>query len=145
MFKKYLNQRGFTLIELLVVILIIVILATAGIASYSSATRNARNAKRKNDMEAVKQALILYRQENSSYPNTSFSDLLTTYLIPDGYLGSDAATSLVDPGSNTYTYVGGGNTFRVYVALEGTNKGNYSNTTCTSTTGNKNYYCALNP
>lgn len=146
MFKKYLNQRGFTLIELLVVILIIVILATAAIASYTTATKSARDAKRKNDIEATKQALILYRQENSTYPvgagnAAAFTSLVTT-LKGGNYLGADASSTLVDPGSTSYTYWSDGTSFRLVATMEGT-RGNYTNSNCN--TAGTAVYCALNP
>lgn len=71
--------RGFTLIELLAVITIIAILSTIGFSVFSGAQKNSRDQQRFRDLNAVSQALELYRNDNQSYP-ASLSDLLPTYL-----------------------------------------------------------------
>jgi general secretion pathway protein G len=68
------KTKGFTLIELLVVIAIIAILITVGAVSYTRALRLSRDAKRKTDIEQIRQALETYRSELGSYPATK--DLL---------------------------------------------------------------------
>ena len=73
------SKRGFTLIEILVVIGIITILSTVGMSAYISAGKNARDQQRIKDLTAVKQALELYRHDNSSYPKMA-ADLTTQYL-----------------------------------------------------------------
>ncbi len=60
--------RGFTLIEMLVVVLIISVLAVLGLSSYRSANRNARDARRKADLEQVRSALEMYRTDKGYYP-----------------------------------------------------------------------------
>lgn len=62
------HKTGFTLIELLVVITIIAILGGLGIASFRQANQSARDGKRAADMESLRQALILYRQEADCFP-----------------------------------------------------------------------------
>lgn len=85
------NQKAFTLIEVLVVATIIGLLAAVGMASYSSLNKNARDARRKADLENVRAAFEQYRSNNSSYP--------TTYTFPTNCtLGS----ALTDAASNTY-------------------------------------------
>ncbi len=82
--QKSPRQRGFTMIELLVVATIIVVLTTIGLVSYSQALQNGRNAKRKADLEVVRQGLVLFRADNGYYPNTDMAGLQsilgTTYI-----------------------------------------------------------------
>ena len=101
------RRAGFTLIELLVVIAIIGILTSLGVVSYVTAQKRSRDAKRKADLETVRQALILYRQDNGDYGDvsgTSPSDAFDTVvanLSPD-YLTS---TTISDPKTSDDTYV----------------------------------------
>ncbi len=100
------KQLGFSLIELLVVATIIIVLMTIGMVSYRQSSRKGRNAKRKSDLESVRQALVLYRNDEGEYPdptaadgtNAAFTETLTT--IAD-YISFG---SLVDPRSPTYDY-----------------------------------------
>ena len=62
-------RLGFTLLEMLVVIGIISVLLGMGAVSYSTAQRKARDAKRKVDIGAVKNAMEQYYSLcNGSYP-----------------------------------------------------------------------------
>jgi type II secretion system protein G len=65
--------KGFTLIELLAVIAIVGILATISVVGIGSATERARDARRKSDLATIKQALLLYKNDNGQFykPNTS--------------------------------------------------------------------------
>ncbi len=94
------SSKAFTLIELLVVTTIIIILSAIGLATYRRASRNARNGRRKADLETVRQALMLYKSENGCFPNdSSFTDMMST--ISD-YISE---SGLVDPkNSSPYTY-----------------------------------------
>ena len=101
--KKNTSNKGFTLIELMVVILIIAILGALGLVSYRQATQSARDGRREADMQSVRQALILFRQENGGcFPNVSNYAGLGTPLN-----GTYISTMPADPGSNTYTYTRG--------------------------------------
>lgn len=62
-------KKGFTLIELLVVTTIIAVLIGIASVSYAKATQSARDAKRKTDLEQIRQALETYRSENGYYPS----------------------------------------------------------------------------
>jgi len=109
------SKNGFTMIELLVVTTIIIVLTTVGLVSYRSASQNARNGKRKADLESVRQALVLYRVDNGTYPSGSnFNAMVTT--ISD-YLASIEVT---DPtgGSYVYSYTSDGATFSITALLE---------------------------
>lgn len=99
MIKKNRFQLGFSLIELLVVTTIIIVLMTIGLVSYRQSSRSGRNAKRKSDLETVRQALVLYRNDESEYPTgSSFTTMLATI---SEYISFG---SLVDPRSPTYDY-----------------------------------------
>lgn len=82
--------QGFTLVELLIAITIIAILSSLALVSYNTIQQNARDARRKTDVNAMVQAVELYRQLNNTYPaascvtNTSsgnFGNLITTTYI----------------------------------------------------------------
>jgi len=55
--KSLNNPSGFTLVELLVVISIIAILSVIGITVFTGVQKNARDAKRKADIEAISKSL----------------------------------------------------------------------------------------
>lgn len=59
------TKKGFTLIELLVVIAIIGLLATFIVASFTSAQQRGRDARRKADLDAIKKALQLIKNDSS--------------------------------------------------------------------------------
>ena len=104
--KSPLSQQGFTMIELLVVATIIVVLTTIGLVSYSQALQNGRNAKRKTDLEVLRQALVLFKADNGYYPDTDTAGLQST-------LGTTYVSNFpVDPKATqnpvfTYTYTPG--------------------------------------
>lgn len=120
------KANGFTLIELLVVATIMIVLMTIGLVSYQQATRNSRNAKRKSDLESVRQALVMYHNDIEAYPNypteanptTSGFNSMTTNEIAD-YLSTDA---IEDPkNTDPYQYLYGSdsdNTFNLCAYLE---------------------------
>jgi general secretion pathway protein G len=73
------SLAGFTMIELLVVATIMIVLTTIALVSYRSATQNSRNAKRKTDLQTVRQALVLYRSDIGCYPSDStFTAMMVT-------------------------------------------------------------------
>jgi len=61
-------RKGFTLIELMVVIAIIAILSTVGFVSFTNAQIAGRDARRKQDLRSIAQALELYYQRYHHYP-----------------------------------------------------------------------------
>lgn len=68
--KMHAQRQGFTLIELMVVVSIIALLSALAVTSVGGALRKARDARRKNDIKAIKTAMEFYYQENGFYPNT---------------------------------------------------------------------------
>lgn len=150
--KKTLFNKGFTLIEMLVVILIIVILSTVGMVAYSQATKSARDAKRRSDMESLKQALILYRQEVGNYPGGALTNVVTTLSsASNNYLSAGTSLSDPKPSWTAYSYrpdTGTATGFCACARLENNTKGN-SSSGATSTTcnwaANDEYYCVSNP
>lgn len=100
MLKK---QRAFTMIELLVSATIIILLTTAGLVSFSQVSISSRNAKRKADLETMRQALTLYKQDNSYYATTTSFDF--DDLVDNLYAGEYLSEStLIDP-KNLSPYV----------------------------------------
>jgi len=107
--KKVYKKQGFTIIELLVVIAIIAILASAGAAMYSTSMKKARNNRRNIDLEAIKQALAMYKADEGEYPPFANWEVDLDPYMEDG--------TPIDPdGINSYGYtctgcVGTGCTF----------------------------------
>lgn len=61
------NNRGFTLIELLVVISIISIISTVVLQQLNSARQKAKDTKIYTEMDQLKKAFELYRNDNGAY------------------------------------------------------------------------------
>lgn len=97
-------QSGFTMIELLVVTTVIILLTAIGLVSFSQTAISSRNAKRKADLETMRQALMLYKQDNAYYANTTTLDFdtLVSNLYADEYLSEAALTDPRD--TDPYTY-----------------------------------------
>jgi general secretion pathway protein G len=95
------STSGFTMIELLVVTTIIILLTTIGLISYSQALQNSRNAKRKSDLEVIRQALVLFKADNGYYPSTDYDGLQA--VLGTGYL-SAIPTDPKSAQSATFTY-----------------------------------------
>lgn len=68
------KNKGFTFIELLVVITIIAVVFAAGIVSYTTISKNSRDARRRADVEAIRQALEMCRSITGDYPDTIYPD-----------------------------------------------------------------------
>lgn len=85
------NINGFTLVELLIVVLIISILAAVGFISYSTAQKQARIAKRVEDLRNIRTALEIFYAKNGFYPSTNGN------LSSECIVGSSKASDQVIP------------------------------------------------
>lgn len=111
------SHSGFTLIELLVVVTIIIALTVISVVSYRTASMNSRDAKRKTDLETVRQALVLYRSDKGFYPQDGSFPLMINKLNSTDYL-SDDISKFQDPGSNPYVYTPTASGFILTATLE---------------------------
>ena len=108
------TPEGFTLVELLVVITIIAILSVIGITIYSGVQKNARDSKRRGDVDAVSKAWeVNYVAASPHYP------ILVASWFGAGGIPKDPQTNVA------YDYTGGvaneavaGDTYKVCATLE---------------------------
>lgn len=66
------KSNGFTFVELLVVITIIGIVFASGVVAYTALTVRSRDARRKADLESIRQAVEMCRSLTGSYPTTIY-------------------------------------------------------------------------
>jgi len=119
---KHSKNKGFTLIELLVVATIITILSAIGLTSFVNSGKGARDAKRKSDLETVRQALVLYRSDNGAYPTgaggaAGYTTVIST-LSSGNYISSPTP---IDPKNDVtyfYRYTSNTSTFSLSATLE---------------------------
>lgn len=112
-FKQASNvkQRGFTLIEVMIVVAILGVLATLVVVNVGGQTDKANITASKSDLQAISQALDLFKLDNFRYPTTD-QGLEALVDKPDnarswpegGYLKK----SPVDPWQNPYVYLSPG-------------------------------------
>lgn len=76
------HKHGFTLMEILISVAIVAILTAIGIVSYNSVNKRARDAKRKSDLEQVRSALEIYRNDKGKYPGSAVGWIALTVLDP---------------------------------------------------------------
>ena len=104
------KKDAFTLIELLVVVTIVAVLSAVGMVVFTNAGKSSRDAKRKADLESIRQALVLYRDDNGCYPSSSigvgrtYLDMSTGAPLTDsGYIGRPFPKDPQSPDKN-YIY-----------------------------------------
>lgn len=100
-------KKGFTLIELLVVATIIATLLGVASVSYIRATQSSRDARRKTDLEQIRQALEIYRSENGVYPLGATATVSTAESSFTSVMSPSFITTVPsDPkASSNYNYV----------------------------------------
>lgn len=122
-------KHGFTLIELLVVIAILGILASVTIASYGGIQERARDSRRKTDLDSLKKALELVKQNTAGayyYPGCTTAPCGTSQTVPT-LAPTYIKTVPKDPKTNLdYTYAP--------TTCTGTNCTSYSLTACLENT-----------
>lgn len=129
---------GFTLLELLVVIGIIGIIMALATVAYSTTQVSGRNARRKQDLVAIQNALEQYYSVNSfRYPDGSCK-VASTYM---------RSAWPVDPGSDvdySGTDICTSTSYCIFGQMEGTNptSGNCG-ANCNFASG-RDYYCVAN-
>ncbi len=92
-------KRGFTLIELMISISIVAVLFSIGAFAYRRAEYEGREARRKQDIRLIAQALELYYQTNKRYPLTDSTNgyfQFSSNSVPAG-----ASFWLADKGNST--------------------------------------------
>lgn len=147
------RRAAFTLIEILVVATIIGLLAAGAFVSYSQFNKQSRDAKRKADLELVRQALEQYRSDNGYYPNASgaFSTLTTALATSPVYISS-LPTDPLSGQNYTYQYAklpaGCDNSatlcsdYTVYTLLEGSSSCGATATVCKTGPSTNCNYCS---
>lgn len=68
------KNKGFTFMELLVVITIIGIIFASGAVAFSAITVRSRDARRRSDLELIRQALEMCRSITGIYPQSIYQD-----------------------------------------------------------------------
>jgi general secretion pathway protein G len=94
------HRSGFTLLELLITIAIIGLLTGISIFALSGAREQARDGKRKSDLETIRSALELYKADCNVYPST----ISVTSITGSCTGGSNTYLTVVpkDPTSDSY-------------------------------------------
>jgi prepilin-type N-terminal cleavage/methylation domain-containing protein len=104
------NNHGFTIIELLVTTVIIALLSTIGMLSYRWIIGHSRDTRRISDIEQIRTALELYRNDKGHYPALTCTgsciqkvvDDLKVELVDGGFISSIPE----DPeGTSLYMYI----------------------------------------
>jgi general secretion pathway protein G len=123
MFMKQLQKhtaRGFTLIEIMVVVVILGILGSLIVPNIIGRPDEARATAARADIEAVGNALELYRLDNGTYPSTD-QGLEALVSLPSGYpeprrWNADGYLKKlpVDPWDEPYLFFSEERTFEVY-------------------------------
>ena len=107
------KKNGFTLIESLVVVTMMLVVVALGVTSYSGASKKNRDNKRMADMERIRMALEMYRQNSTdgTYPANGDD------LIPD-YMDSWPTGPKGETDAYTYNQTGTGFTYELITTLE---------------------------
>jgi prepilin-type N-terminal cleavage/methylation domain-containing protein len=134
--KTKLNQNGFTLVELLVVIVILAILGVVGVTLFSGTQARARDAKRKEDINAMAAAMEANYVAGAGYTITMTGTWFGDSAIPTNPSPGGAAYNTGAPTTSSYMFC---------ATLEGTT-GNATSATGTGlgSTSTGGFYCKKN-
>ena len=102
------KQSGFTLIEVVAVAALLGVLVTMVMPSLDGANTKVKNAKLRNDLAAVDQAIQLYKMENGSVP-ANLELLQTEYISGSSEFKDakgEALTYTANDSDGTYTLTG---------------------------------------
>lgn len=99
------KRGGFTLIEVIAVTIILGVLASMVIPSIHGAGSKARNAKLKNDLITIDQAIAVYKLENGHLPET-LQALTPHYLKNAAMLDAKNQEIKYQRDGDTYTLTG---------------------------------------
>ena len=142
------NQLAFTLLELLVVIAIIGILVSLAAASFNNAQRKSRDARRKDDLQAVQTGLEQYYAINNSYQDGSLISLeayIDDLTDSGNYFPAGAPVDPKNSGDYTYTIQANSSSYCICAHLESmVGNANASATTTNCSFGSGDYYCIQN-
>lgn len=141
--KSISNPSGFTLVELLIVVSIIAILSVIGVTLYSNVQKNARDAQRRGDVEAISKA----------FEANTTSGTATPYAVPlTGWFAS--GTIPTDPQGGEYFWNGTQSipdaaraTYTICAKLEnptGNSSSAGDGSTFTAAAGNGTHFCRKN-
>ncbi len=97
------KEKGFTLIELLVTIAIIAIISVVAVALFGNVQANARDSKRRAEVEALAQALEVNRNQTTSFYSTLAKTQIAGGIWPGQTTGS--GTAALDPQGYPYCIV----------------------------------------
>lgn len=97
---KFVTPKGFTLVELLVVVSIIAVLSVIGITVFSGVQKNARDARRKADIDQISKAWEAHYSTTTPFYPTLSGGWFSSGSIPKDPKGTDYSGI----GTNTDTY-----------------------------------------
>ena len=127
---------GFTLIEILIVMIILGILSVLVTGNFVNSLKKGRDARRKSDLEQIRNALEMYYEDKKDYPQfdifaASGNKLCESQDCTDASgnpekiymqsISNDPKHDPADANSPSYRYCYSPNAFRLHAQLENTN------------------------
>lgn len=135
------ESKGFTLIELMVVVTIIAFLSIIGIVAFGNAQKQARDGRRRGDIDAIAIALEAQRiQLTGVYPAVAVGMFAKGELPKDPLADTDTISASCPPTNKNYCVATGTITFTVCATLEKAN-GNFDTNLAANTTNTGALYC----